>query len=48
MKIEGNGPLSPQELRAIQEKSLQILVYFKDFCQKHGLLFYFCGGCCIL
>lgn len=47
MKIEGNGPLSPQELRAIQEKSLEILVYFKDFCQKHGLLFYFCGGCCI-
>ncbi|HIY28573.1 MAG TPA: LicD family protein [Firmicutes bacterium] len=47
MKIEGNGPLSPQELRAIQEKSLEILVYFKEFCQKHGLLFYFCGGCCI-
>ena len=47
MKIEGNGPLSPQELRAIQEKSMEILVYFKEFCQKHGLLFYFCGGCCI-
>ena len=47
MKIEGNGPLPPQELRANQEKSLEILVYFKEFCQKHGLLFYFCGGCCI-
>lgn len=20
---------------------------FKDFCDRHGLLFYFCGGCCI-
>ena len=30
MKIEGNGPLSPQELRAIQEKSLEILVYSRS------------------
>lgn len=47
MRVEGEGVLTQEELRAIQEKSLEILIYFKDFCQKHGLLFYFCGGCCI-
>lgn len=35
------------ELKALQEKSLEILVVFKEFCEKHNLLFYFCGGCCI-
>ena len=36
-----------QELLALQKKSLEILRVFKDFCDAHGLLFYFCGGCCI-
>lgn len=35
------------ELIALQQKSLEILKVFKDFCDKHHLLFYFCGGCCI-
>ena len=35
------------ELRKLQEKSLEILLVFKEFCEKHDLLFYFCGGCCI-
>lgn len=35
------------ELRAIQKKSMEILMVFQDFCEKHNLLFYFCGGCCI-
>ncbi|MFQ8600840.1 MAG: phosphorylcholine transferase LicD [Oscillospiraceae bacterium] len=36
-----------EELRALQLKGLEMLLYFKDFCDRHGLLFYFCGGCCI-
>lgn len=28
-------------------KSLEILLYFKKFCDENGLLFYLCGGCCI-
>ena len=39
--------MDKETLRSIQLKSLEILLYFKDFCEKHGLLFYFCGGCCI-
>lgn len=39
--------LSPEQLRKLQLKGLEILLYFKEFCDKHGLLFYFCGGCCI-
>ncbi len=34
-------------LRELQNKSLEIALYFKDFCNEHGLLFYMCGGCCI-
>jgi len=40
---EGDGSL----IRGIQLKSLEILLYFKEFCEEHNLLFYFCGGCCI-
>ena len=48
MKIEaGNHTLTSEEIRELQKKSLEILVYFTDFCKKHNLLFYFCGGCCI-
>lgn len=38
---------SPEELRALQQKGLEMLLYFKQFCEEHNLLFYFCGGCCI-
>lgn len=34
-------------LRELQNKSFEIALYFKDFCNEHGLLFYMCGGCCI-
>lgn len=48
MKIEaGNHTLTSEEIRELQKKSLEILVYFTDFCKIHNLLFYFCGGCCI-
>lgn len=39
--------MSDFSLRQLQEKSLEIALYFKSFCKKHGLLFYLCGGCCI-
>lgn len=39
--------LSYDDLRSLQLKSLEILLYFKKFCESHGLTFYFCGGCCI-
>lgn len=39
--------LSMQDIRNLQLKSLEILLYFKKFCEEHNLLFYFCGGCCI-
>lgn len=38
---------TPEQLRALQLKSLEMARYFRDFCQQHNLLFYFCGGCCI-
>ena len=39
--------LTKEELRALQRKSLEMAVYFRDFCKENDLLCYFCGGCCI-
>lgn len=44
--IDAN-PLEPRVLRELQLKGLEVLRYFKDFCDENNLLFYFCGGCCI-
>ncbi|WP_138261912.1 LicD family protein [[Clostridium] hylemonae] len=38
---------SKEEIRKIQEKSLEMALYFKKICDENNLLFYFCGGCCI-
>lgn len=35
---------SPEELRKWQMKLLEILVYFRDFCDSHNLRFYLAGG----
>ena len=35
------------ELRDLQLKGLEILLYFKKFCEENNLKFYLCGGCCI-
>ena len=35
------------DLKALQGKCLEITLVFKEFCEKHGLLFYLCGGGCI-
>lgn len=34
-------------LRDIQLKGLEILDYFKQFCDENSLRFFLCGGCCI-
>ena len=35
------------DLKALQAKCLEITLVFKEFCERHGLLFYLCGGGCI-
>ena len=39
--------LTEDELRQMQLKSWQMYQYFADFCDRHDLLYYACGGCCI-
>lgn len=38
---------SPEMLRNLQLKSLEIFRYLKKFCDENNLKIYFCGGCCI-
>ena len=38
---------SPAEIKELQKVILQMAQYFVDFCNKHNLLCYFCGGGCI-
>lgn len=38
---------SVEEIRKIQQKSLEMALYFKNICEENHLMFYFCGGCCI-
>ena len=38
---------SPEELRKWQLKLLEILVYFRDFCEEHKLFFMLAGGTCL-
>ena len=35
------------DLKELQKKCLEITLVFKDFCERHNLLFYLCGGGCI-
>ncbi len=37
----------PDDLDRLRRKGLEILLYFKEICEKNDLKFYFCGGCCI-
>lgn len=39
--------LSQEKLKALQNTNLEMAKYFVDFCQRHDLLCYFCGGGCI-
>lgn len=39
--------ISDSDIIGLQKKSLEMLLFFKDFCDKHSLKFFFCGGCLI-
>lgn len=39
--------LTPELLRELQLKQLDMLVYFRDFCEKNNLTFYLIGGALI-
>lgn len=39
--------MTPAEVRSMQLKGLEMALFFDKFCEKHGLLYYMCGGCCI-
>ncbi|MCH5298959.1 MAG: LicD family protein [Ruminococcus sp.] len=39
--------LSKDQLRSLQLKELELLKYFRDFCDSHDLTYYVCGGCLI-
>jgi lipopolysaccharide cholinephosphotransferase len=45
--LEGENKSPSSKARQLQLKSLNIFIYFKEFCEKRNLMFYFCGGCCI-
>jgi lipopolysaccharide cholinephosphotransferase len=39
--------LTKEEVRKMQLKGLEMTLFFDEFCKKHNLTYYFCGGCCI-
>ncbi len=39
--------LTPEKLRELQVCELDGLVYFDEFCRRHELTYYLCGGCLI-
>ncbi len=39
--------LTTEEVRKMQIKGLEMTLFFDEFCKKHNLTYYFCGGCCI-
>jgi lipopolysaccharide cholinephosphotransferase len=39
--------LSPEQLRGLQLKELDILIKFHQFCEDNSLTYYLCGGCLI-
>lgn len=36
--------MDQETFHKLQAKMLDMLLYFKDFCDQHGLMFYLCGG----
>lgn len=39
--------LNESEIKRLQQKSLEMYLFFKDFCEKNDLTYFFCGGCLI-
>lgn len=46
-KLINVADFSPEELRKWQLKLLEILVYFRDFCEENNLRFFLASGTCI-
>ena len=45
--MEKKYEFTKEELRQLQLKSLEMAVYFRDFCKENNLKFFLCGGGCI-
>lgn len=45
--MEKKYEFSKEALRQLQLKSLDMAIYFRDFCQENNLKFFLCGGGCI-
>lgn len=39
--------ISNKELKKLQDKNLELLIYFKKFCENHNIDFYLSGGSCL-
>lgn len=39
--------ISAEDTRKMQLKGLEMALFFDAFCEKHGLTYFLCGGCCI-
>lgn len=39
--------LSPEQIRGLQLKELDLLIKFSEFCEQNSLTYYLCGGCLI-
>ncbi len=39
--------LTPEQIRPMQLKGLEMALFFDEFCQKNNLTYFMCGGCCI-
>ena len=46
-KMKQKYEFSSDELRQLQLKSLEMALYFRDFCKENNLKFFLCGGGCI-
>ena len=45
--MPSNLELTPEQLRGLQLKELDILIHFDKFCRDNGITYYLCGGCLI-
>ncbi|WP_203662656.1 phosphorylcholine transferase LicD [Lacticaseibacillus sp. 53-4] len=47
VKIPNLAEATPNQIRALQLKELEILKYVSTLCEQHQLTYYLCGGTCI-
>ena len=46
-KLYTKTEVKPEDIKRLQNLSLEMFKYFKQICEKNNLRFFFCGGCCI-